>query len=291
VDRERFEIHAAHEASHWWFTARRAIVRRLLHRLVPPGEGQLVVEVGCGTGGNTAGLSRDYACLGIDPSADAIRLAEARFPEAAFPRAEFVCGFAPGDLGFRMTEARCVLLLDVLEHVADDFDLLSNLLAVTRPGTRFLVTVPADERLWSSHDEVHAHYRRYDRDRLAATWAGLPVACRLLSGMNTRLFPLVRSVRSLARSRSEALGVRASHGAGGTDLSTPPWIANRLLHAIFAGESRRLVRELETGRTSPRAGVSLVAVLERLPGRIVPRSRPTQIAADRHEPHALQRAA
>ena len=41
--------------------------------------------------------------------------------------------------------------------------MLSGLLAAAAPGAYFLLTVPADESLWSEHDESFGHYRRYDR--------------------------------------------------------------------------------------------------------------------------------
>ena len=56
---------------------------------------------------------------------------------------------------------RVILLMDVLEHVDDDVGLLRAYAEPARPGTRFIVSVPAFSWLWSAHDEFLEHRRRY----------------------------------------------------------------------------------------------------------------------------------
>jgi hypothetical protein len=117
-----------------------------------------------------------------------------------------IAGSVPSDLGELAGQARLFLLTDVLEHVGDDFAMLSELLAAASPGCCFLLTVPADESLWSEHDESFGHYRRYDRARLEQVWAGLPAKTLLISYFNTRLLPLVRLVRAWNHRRGHAAG-------------------------------------------------------------------------------------
>ena len=132
----------------------------------------------------------------------------------------------------------------MLEHVPDDFELFSSILAATPPGTRFLVTVPANLALWSQHDESFGHYRRYDLTRLERVWQGLPVRVELASYYNSRLYGVVKLVRWWNRQRGRA------SGAAGTDFSIPPRPLNRMLESVLASESRRLVGVLEhSGRS------------------------------------------
>ena len=63
----------------------------------------------------------------------------------------FICGTAP-DLGEAAGRADAVLLMDVLEHVPDDAAVLGSIVDALRPGCHVLITVPADMKLWSSHD-------------------------------------------------------------------------------------------------------------------------------------------
>ena len=115
----QFELHAAIEDRHWWFVARRKIVRRLIDHVLggcradsngngkqhgrshhptalPKREGTkpdtrpLVIDIGCGTGANIASLADSYRCVGIDTSVDAIQWARQKFPDV-----QFINGFAP----------------------------------------------------------------------------------------------------------------------------------------------------------------------------------------------------
>jgi SAM-dependent methyltransferase len=270
VQTAQFQLHADIEQQHWWFVARRRILQRLAAELLPPSPDATVIDVGCGTGANIAALAENYQCVGIDTSDEAIRFARQRFPHV-----RFVTGCAPRDLGPWMSRAGLVLLMDVLEHVGDDFALLSELLAAAQPGTHFLLTVPADESLWGEHDESFGHFRRYDRLRLAQVWAGLPVKTLLISHFNSRLLPLVRLVRARNRWRGRAAG------RAGTDFWLPSPPVNRALASVLAGEAGRLVEVLRGRR--PRgysSGSSLIAALRREEGPIAVRQKPAGLPPD-----------
>jgi len=273
----QFQLHAEIEQRHWWFVARRRILRAVVGQVLPPSPATTIIDVGCGTGANLASLAEEYRCVGIDTSADAIRLAKQRFPQT-----EFIQGRAPDDLGRTVEEARLVLMTDVLEHVHDDFSLFSAVAAAVQPGTFLLITVPADLRLWTGHDESFGHYRRYDARRLAKVWEDLPIEPLLVSHFNRRLYPLIKSVRAVNRWR----GPDRVAGLAGTDFRIPPAPVNRLLENIFAGEAGVLCRAMQTGRGGYRKGVSLMALLQRKPGQIDIREKPAGIAADYFDPVA-----
>jgi SAM-dependent methyltransferase len=270
----QFQLHAAIEQRHWWFVARRHILTEVIHAVLPPSRGTTIVDVGCGTGANLAGLAGEYDCVGIDTSADAIRLARSRFPGVRFLR-----GVAPRDLGAIARGARLVLLSDVLEHVSDDFALFSELLAAVEPGALVLVTVPAEMALWSQHDRAFGHYRRYDPKRLAQIWEGLPARPVFVSHFNARLYPLVKCVRYWSRWRGRA------SGEAGTDFQLPGPLVNRALARCFSGERHRLARLARGEAVRPyRRGVSLMALVERVAGRVSTRSKPADAAPDYFEP-------
>ena len=267
---EQFQLHADIEQRHWWFVARRMIVRRLVAEVLPPAPGSVIVDVGCGTGANIAALADRYECVGIDTSAEAVGLAQERFPDV-----RFIAGFSPDDLGKLMHQARMFMLMDVLEHVEDDFAMLSELLSAAAAGTYFLLTVPADDSLWSEHDESFGHWRRYDQQRFTRLWADLPVSTLLVSHFNARLAPLIRLVRWRNRRRGRA------SGRAGTDFWLPWTPVNRLLQAVFAGERRRLVKSLHAPGPGYRRGASLVALLRRDEGPIAVRRKPDDLPPDR----------
>ncbi|MEX2113474.1 MAG: class I SAM-dependent methyltransferase [Pirellulales bacterium] len=271
----QFELHAEIEERHWWFVARRRILQAVIHAVVPPSRETTIVDVGCGTGANLAVLADQYDCVGIDTSSEAVRLAAGRFPQA-----RFVCG-AAYEMPSILASAQLIMLNDVLEHVPDDFRMLSELLSWAAPGTYFLLTVPADMALWSEHDQAFGHYRRYSQARLEQVWQGLPVSTLFVSHFNSRLYPIIRAVRRISQWRGK------SAGRAGTDFALPSPLTNEMLTRVFAGERRKLTNLVQGGTQAPyRFGVSLMALLRREPGKVEPRRRPGYISSDTFDPVA-----
>ncbi len=272
----QFQLHAEIEQRHWWFVARREILTAVIHAVLPPSPDTTIIDVGCGTGANLATLADAYECIGIDSSSDAIELAKARFPQVAFMQ-----GFAPRDLGPAIERARMILLTDVLEHVADDFELFSSLLAAAPIGTYFLITVPAELSLWSEHDRAFGHYRRYDVERFRRIWRGYSVSERFVSPFNSRLYPVVKAIRTYNHWRGRVGGM------AGTDFRLPAPLANYALTRCFAGERHRLARMAIGEPLRPRHhGVSLMALLRREAGPAAARSKPGDVASDHYDPAA-----
>jgi ubiquinone/menaquinone biosynthesis C-methylase UbiE len=65
-------------------------------------------------------------------------------------------------------EVDCLIMMDVLEHVEDDRNFLRAVVEKLKSGGNAIVTVPAIQHLFSPHDAVVGHYRRYNRKRLLA---------------------------------------------------------------------------------------------------------------------------
>lgn len=246
-----FSTHRQLEERHWWFRARRKAIREL-GLLLLDGDGT-IVDVGCGTGADIAAFPARYDRHGIDPSPTAIE-----FAHESYPAVTFRVGAVPEAGSEIVGSADLVLLCDVLEHIEDDVEFLSSLVAMMRPGASLLLTTPGDPRLWSPHDDAYGHFRRYTRSTLAATWADSPAETRLLAPLNRRLYPLVRAVRA-----ASALGGRW-FGSEFSDLALPWKPVNAALERVFAGEVPALAAALEAGRREvPGRGVSLLAVLRR----------------------------
>ncbi len=240
------------EDAHWWFLARRQILNAVLEASVPAGNGQRLLDVGCGTGGNSAAFAERYTVVGVEPSEAAVNLARVRFPNITF-----VGGMAPDDVLAEAARTDVFLLTDVLEHIEHDQSMVERLVSVAKPGALFLITVPANQELWTEHDVSHGHFRRYTLESFGALWRDLPVEVELLSYFNSRLYPLVYGLRRLHQWRNKP----ASHND--TDLSLPASLVNRALQAVFAGESKRLVRRIGRPDSAYRRGVSLIGLFRK----------------------------
>jgi SAM-dependent methyltransferase len=250
---EQFALFARIEQRHWWFAARREIIRSILHRIVAPNQDKTIIDVGCGTGGNIASLAGEYRCCGIDTTPDAIALARARFPGV-----KFILGPFPTGLEGYLEVAAAITCMDVIEHVKEDAAFVKMLVDAAPPGAHILLTVPADMTLWSQHDVTNDHFLRYDTQTFCRAWEGLPVRVRMLSHFNSRLYPMVKAARWLANRR------QGSHGADGTDFNMSIAPVNFALKKIFQGESKKLAGALDRPDQPPyRRGVSMIALLKK----------------------------
>ncbi len=242
------------EDAHWWFVGRRKIFLDVIREVMRPSPGDLVVDVGCGTGGNVAALTGQYRCLGMDHSELAIDYARRKYPDC-----EFMLGDTLTGMSEVTDETALYTLTDVLEHIEDDRTFLAQVVAQARRGAHILITVPANPVLWSALDEEAGHFRRYETETLAALWSDLPVDVRFISYFNSRLYPLIWLARALGR------WLPLFDGKRGSDLNIPPAPVNCCLSTVFAGETRRITALLNDGGGKPYTkGVSIVALLRRI---------------------------
>lgn len=243
MDSAEFQAMLALDDRHWWYRGRRRIVRAVLDSLeLEPGA--RLLDAGAGSGrtldelaayGSVAGIELNP--LGVEAARGRGHLEVTEAPVEAIPHA---------DASFHV-----VTCLDVLEHTPDDVRSLRELRRVTRPGGVLVVTVPAYPRLWSRHDEVNGHYRRYTRAALrrAAEAAGWRVE-RMTSFNAVYLLPAA-AVRVARRERD---------GSESSELTLTPPALNGLLELPLRAEAALIAR----GFALP-AGLSLLAVL-RAPG-------------------------
>jgi SAM-dependent methyltransferase len=244
MDRSAYVRLGELEGEHWWFSARREILKSVIRRFAPQGRGLRLLEAGCGTGGNLRMLA-EFGRL------DAFELdREARAAAGTKAPVDIRSGRLPDDIPYERGSFDVIAAFDVIEHVERDVESLARLRDKLAPGGRLFMTVPALPWLWSQHDVTHHHYRRYTRKHLEEVLdrAGLkPVK---ISYYNTLLFPLIAAVRLV----KNALGIRDMR-----DDSMPPPAVNAVLKRTFALEAGLV------GRVPLPIGLSLLAVAERMP--------------------------
>jgi SAM-dependent methyltransferase len=238
---EMYALHEAHERSHWWYAARRRIVLHLLRRELRRSTGPLrLLDIGCGAGGMLAHLREFGDVTAVDPSPEAVAFA------ASKGTSEVYLGGLPHGLPFGDAERFDVItLLDVLEHVDDDKASLVTLHRLLAPGGLLVLTVPAFPFMWSSHDVVNEHKRRYTRRTLHDRLVHARFRIGTLSYYNTILFPPIAAVRVAAR----MLG----GGTAEPDVGAVPGPVNAVLRSVFGAERFAL------GRVTLPFGVSLIA--------------------------------
>ncbi len=239
MDRDVYDRMAQHDATHWWYVARRRILADLMERVIRTAPAARILEVGCGTGHNFDMLGRFGTVEAIEIDDGARALAEQRLGRtimtAPLPALD---GVADGTYDV-------IALLDVLEHISDDVTSLQSLKRKLKPGGKILLTVPANPWMWSAHDLAHHHHRRYTQKSLNGVIARAGLKVDLMSHFNSLLFPVAAAARMIGK----LVGKTTS------DDQMPAAPVNALLTGIF-GLERALI-----GRVPLPAGVSIVAIV------------------------------
>jgi SAM-dependent methyltransferase len=240
MDRDyELQTHRA-EDRHWWYRGRRNVIERVIADLKLPARAR-ILDAGCGSGRNMIELARHGTVSGVELSGPSVDVARAR------GAGEVIAGSVL-DMPFDSDSFDLSVCLDVIEHLDDDVGALRELRRVLAPGGSLLVTVPAYQWLWSGHDEVNHHHRRYTRRSLqrVAEQAGWEQV--RTTYFNSLLLPLAILLRVLDRFSRKTT-------ESSLDLWVPPQPLNWLLERPLALEAALIGR----GGRIP-VGLSLLAV-------------------------------
>jgi SAM-dependent methyltransferase len=231
---------AEHDSTHWWYRARRDILADYLTR-----EGRLpkdakILEIGCGTGHNLPMLAGfgTVDAIEIDPAARDIASQRLGRPVGDAP--------LPQLTGVPRGHYDLIAVLDVVEHIEDDVGALAAMRDCLAPGGKILIAVPAHQWMWSAHDVVNHHHRRYSKATLEKAIAAAGLRPRKLGYFNSLLFPLAAAARVAGRLT----------GRDDSDDSPPAAPVNALFERIFRTE-RHMV-----GRVPMPIGVSILSFAE-----------------------------
>jgi SAM-dependent methyltransferase len=227
MDRIVYDRMAAHDSTHWWYRARRDILADYLKRWGDLPKDARILEIGCGTGHNLPMLAAfgEVDAIEIDPAARTIASERLGKPVGSAPLPQLE-GVAPGSYDL-------VAVLDVIEHIDDDVGGLKAIASVLKPGGKILITVPAHQWMWSAHDVVNHHKRRYSKATLTAALTAAGLEWRKLGWFNSLLFPVAVAARFAGKLM----------GKDDSDDSPPPKPLNAAFEAIF-GLERHLVGKI-----------------------------------------------
>ena len=212
------------ESYHWWYEARRDVLFRWSRGLKP---GSSILDLGSASGGNTMFLqdlgflvtSLEYTNVGVD-----------------LQRAKGI-DVVQGDarrLPFQEDQFDALICLDVLEHIIEDFQVADEIHRVLKKSGSFLISVPEDQDLWSSHDVAVSHVRRYSRSTLSDLLVGSHLNSEKMWSVNIIIKPLVK----IARRFSE-----------GSNLGHVNVFLNWVLYTISKFESVALKNSKKSGIT------------------------------------------
>ena len=228
---------------HWWWRVRHEIVLRELSLACqrstasPP---LRILDIGCAGGVAFDDFSRYGEIHGIEPDGQLVdstpqwrhRVEQVMFGAEYQPTQPF----------------DVILMLDVLEHIEDDRAALNKLLGLLKPGGYAILTVPALGWLWSVHDDINLHFRRYYRRPLRKLLIQSGFHVRQLKYLFGWSLPLVYLRKWLGPRNLKEYRV---------DVPSAP------VNAVFAGLTRLENAVSNLVHLSPPLGSSLLAVIQR----------------------------
>jgi 2-polyprenyl-3-methyl-5-hydroxy-6-metoxy-1,4-benzoquinol methylase len=214
VQSDYVEIYERLEREHWWWIARRRIIRSVLESLQAKDKDRMrLLDIGCGAGLGIASLRDRFDCTGIEPDSHLVQRARENTGVPILQSELPITGnlLTPG--------FNFILLLDVLEHVEDEVEALRSTFEYLAKDGYLIINVPAMPWLWSSHDEINKHYRRYLAKQLEERIHDAGLRLYSIRYWGSLLAPAAYFGRRLHKnSKTE-----------GHDLRIPPRFVNQLL--------------------------------------------------------------
>lgn len=223
---EYFEL----ERNHWWFTARLHLLKTAIQTHIPASSQKTlkILNVGAATGvtsqmlesfGDVTSLEYDKQCCIFLKEKTGINAVNASLTDLPFEDNSFdiICGF------------------DVVEHIEDDEKAIREIKRVLTPSGHFFLTVPAFQFLWSNHDVVNHHYRRYTKRTFLSLLQSNGLQVSFSSYFNFWLFFPIASVRFLLN----LIPRKKSKQTSGSDneILQSSSVLNSLLKRIFSSEN------------------------------------------------------
>lgn len=146
------------EEKNWWFVARRNTLMLLLKDAPKDAK---ILDIGCAGGPLLTDLVADgfTKTYGLDFSEKAVLLCAKRGLKNVDQMDAHYPNFEPNFFDI-------IIASDSLEHLQNDLIALENWNKILKKGGKLIVFVPAYQFLWSSHDVINQHFRRYTKKNL-----------------------------------------------------------------------------------------------------------------------------
>lgn len=224
MDKSLYENIYQVEETHWWYKARRDIIFDWVKRILARHQDPKILDIGCGTGFNITYLHQ-LGCNrvdGLDISKDALAYCKSR-------RLNVLTNASAEDLPIQDAAYDMILALDIVEHLRNDRQALSEVYRALKAGGTFVAFVPAYQFLWSFQDEISHHQRRYTTTDLSSKIMQAGFEINKLTYVNSFLFPVVWLGRTMLRLFPRFFKISSEN-----QLS-PTWM-NGLLYQIFKAE-------------------------------------------------------
>lgn len=154
MERDYYEKFYAYERNHWYFINRSRIIKNNLQRFVNTQNPLRILNVGVATGATSEMLALFGEVVSVEYDKECAEFASKVLNKK-------VHNNSVTELPFKDSTFDLVCAFDVIEHVDDHRTAIMEMNRVCKSGGNIYLTVPAFMSLWSDHDVINHHKRRY----------------------------------------------------------------------------------------------------------------------------------
>jgi len=142
------------------------------------------------------------------------------------------------DLKFDDNSFDLVCAFDVIEHVEDDSKAANEMIRVAKKDGYVFISVPAFKSLWSRHDLINHHYRRYKKEQIFSLFLKSNKLQNIYSTyFNTILFIPIYIARKLSNIKEKITGNKTNLNESSTDFDIADnGITSSILKCLFSRE-------------------------------------------------------
>lgn len=224
MDREYFEEYYHLERNHWWFKVRALILNQHIGKYFSKNQNIKILNIGVATGATTDFLSKYGKVISVEYdqicSIETYKKIQKPIVNGSITKLPF------GDNLFDL-----VCAFDVIEHVENDQLAVDEMVRACKDRGMICVTVPAYMFLWSKHDVVNNHFRRYSAQSLKNLFNKNAGRILYSSYFNSILFPAVAFFRLISGFLPEK-SIRKGAGSDFSVFNQDSFI-NNVFYKIF----------------------------------------------------------
>lgn len=183
---EQYERYYKLEDNYWWFIGMRDILLRSLKNIFKNYKDEKnirILDIGCGTGMVIRDLERFGNVIGLDNETRALEFCKKRGID------KLILGDG-NHLPFKENVFDLITAFNIIEHVDNDTGLIKGINRVAKNNSWVAISTAAFNFLWSQHDIVNKHKRRYTKGKLKDI-IRKHLAVKKITYLNCILFPFI----------------------------------------------------------------------------------------------------
>lgn len=184
---------SSHLETHFYYTGKRKLIESLLKKANLPANAK-ILDVGCGTGSDLEVIKSFGEVTVLDIDQTALNKIPDNYKKIKMDLAE---------INLQIKKFDCIVAFDVLEHIKNEESGIKNLFKYLKKDGIFIGTVPAYQFLYSQHDKLLCHFRRYTRKNFIQKLEKKGFNKKYSGYWMSLLFPIAGLLRILKKQTNE----------------------------------------------------------------------------------------